>query len=257
METNHESPVTSIQEAKECLGTNHVFGPDEWLEFFPGIIHFSDAQLAGIAEIPWPKSLLMQPATIADGQMGEHFLFLGLSQITSGTASRNLNLFTWINICHDGFGTALDREISREFRGNDGPKFNEPHLLKDWYQKDWSTPRSIGSPHIHYTNLTCEFRWYFMPADVLKYSIGAPQVHQPCEYDIATAVETVTANILYHLLNRNYMPMVGEIARTCDSSLSHYAQTVCVWSDRNGLSVGTVTPGQYPGVALSRRNIHV
>lgn len=256
MKINHESPATSIQEAKECLGANNVFGPNEWLGFFPGIVHFQDAQLAEISEIPWPKSLLAQPTTIADAQLDEHFLFLGLSQVTSGAAPRNLNLFTWINICHGGFGTALDREISQEIRGGGGPKFNEPRILKDWFQTDWSTPRSIGSPRIHYTNITCEFRWYFMPTKVLGYSIGAPQVNQPCEYDIATAVETVTANILYYLLNRRYMPMVGQIARTCDNSLSHYGQSICVWSDRNALSVGTVTPGQYPGVALSRRSSH-
>jgi hypothetical protein len=252
MKSIDENLVTSIPEAKECLGANNVFGPDEWLRYFPKQVGLSDAQLAGISEIPWPKSVLTQPATLAEGRMGEHFLFLGLERIESAAAQRKLNLFTWIEICHSGMGSALEYTVSQEIRGAGGPKFSGPHAQRDWYQKDWSTPKSIGSPQIHYTNLTCDFRWYFVPIDVLKYTIGAPKINRPCEYDIATAIETVTANILYHLLNHRFMNMAEQIARTSDSSSSNYGQSVCVWSDRNGLSVGTMTPGQYPGAALSR-----
>jgi len=244
--------VTSISEAKQCLGANNVFGPHEWLRYFPKQVTFSEDQLAGISEIPWPKSVLTQPSTIAEGRVGEHFLFLGLERIESAAVQRDLNLFTWIEICHSGMLSALEYTVSQEIRGAGGPKFSEPHAQRDWYQRDWSTPKPIGSRRIHYTNLTCEFRWYFVPVDVLKYTIGVPEIHEPCEYDIATTVETVTANILFHLLNHKFMSMAGQIARTSDSSLSKYGQSVCVWSDRNGLSVGTVTPGEYPGAALSR-----
>jgi hypothetical protein len=247
-----ENFTTTIQEAKDCLGNNRVFGPDEWLKYFPQGISFSDAQLARIAEVPWPKSVLVEPSTLSEGKLKEHFLFLGVDQIGTEALHQNLNLHTWIGLCHEGILPGLDRLASRVCRSSNGPKFNDPRTLRDWYLKDWQAPRSIGTPRVHYTNLTCEFRWYFMPVDALGSSVGAREVHRPCEYELAKAIEVVTANALYYLLNHEYMRMVQQVARSNDYSVLYYGQSVCVWSGREGLVVGTLPAGSYPGAVLLR-----
>ncbi len=251
-----ESTVSSITEAKERLGEKNVFGPHEWLRHFPELTGFSDDQLAESSEIPWPKSLLSQRATLAEGGMGAHFLFLGLKHIDFAGRQQDLNLYRWFEICHPGISNVvtfgLDESVSK-VRWPDGPKFSNPRAQLHEYREDSNSPRDAFTRGVvHWTVLTCEFRWYFVPADVLNSSIGVSNVARPAEYDIATAVETVTANILHHLLNGKYLSMASQIARTSDFSLSRYGQDVCVWSDRDGLSVGPVTRALAPGVVLSR-----
>lgn len=248
----NENSTTTIQEARDCLGNNHFFGPDEWLEYFPQGICFSDAQLSLIAEIPWPKSILMEPSTISEGKMKEHFLFLGVDQIGIGEINQKLNLHTWIGLCHEGIRPDLDRLASRVCRSSNGPKFNDPQSLRNFYLKDWQAPKPIGSARTHYTNHTCEFQWYFMPVDVLGSSVGRPDVHRPCEYEPAKAIEVVTANALYYLLNHEYMRMVNQVARCCENSVLNYGQSICAWSGQKGLEVGTRPAGSYPGAALWR-----
>ena len=93
-----------------------------------------------------------------------------------------------------------------------------------------------------------------MPIDSLEGSAGIydlSQVHQPFEYEIASASEIVTANVLYHLLNGRFMPMVDRVVRTASSVYS--GGSVSVWSEAGELAVGIRAPAEgAPGVALSR-----
>jgi len=230
--------TTTIEEVKDILGTGNVFGSDEWLKFLPQMMSPSDTRLTKVSDIPWPKSILIDPKTLCKENLKEHFLFLGMDTTSSGV---KLNLFNWLSICQKGFSNI-----------SNGPKFSNPAALRNFYQKDCGAPAPIGANRIHYTVRTCEFRWYFMPKNVLESSIDKPEVHQPSEYAIAEAIEVVTANILYFLINHEYMHMTTQIARTKSVSVSNYGQNICVWSDQDGLTAGTLQPGKYPGAALWR-----
>jgi len=133
-------------------------------------------QLANIPEIPWSQSELENP-----GINQEHFLFLGLDQLDS----KPLNLPAWQKL----------------YPGGDNPKF-----CLDWYL---SHKFAQGS---------CETRWYLMSVGIVEGSKSLSYDHQiamlPDEYEVASAPERVTANVLYFLLNKKYLDI--DWARTSD-----------------------------------------
>jgi len=75
------APIVSIQEAREILGINNVFGPEEWKKFFG-----DKFQLTDIPKIHWTKTALSNLPIKQD-----HFLFLGLDSI----GGEPLNVATW------------------------------------------------------------------------------------------------------------------------------------------------------------------
>jgi hypothetical protein len=79
--------MTTIQEAKEILGENNFFGPDEWKKFSG-----DKFQATVIPEIPWNGETLKKP-----GIDQKHFLFLGLDSFNGRplTADTNYSLGPW------------------------------------------------------------------------------------------------------------------------------------------------------------------
>jgi hypothetical protein len=125
------------------------------------------ANLLTFPEIPWNKSELEKP-----GINQEHFLFLGLNLLDG----KPLDLPAWHKL----------------YPGGKHPKF-----CRDWYLSD------------KFAQGTCELGWYLMPVGIVKGSQGLSFDRQvgllPDEYEVPSAPERVTANILYGLLNKEYL----------------------------------------------------
>lgn len=176
--------MTSITEAKQILGQKNVFGPDEWLSCFPGKVNLNESQLAKAMEIPWSADILAHPEIDQP-----HFLFLGLEEfdgkpITWSSSQRSI----WSD-CYDGLPT-FDVHIT-------------PYCsLTEDSQKS-----------------RCEFRWYFMPIGVVQGSKELDYEKQtqllPKEYEVPHAIDRITANVLYYLLNRDFLDR-GYEARVWD-----------------------------------------
>lgn len=83
-ETEKLPTKCTIKEAKEILGVNNVFGPEEWKKCFG-----DKFQVTIIPEIPWSRAELEKPEI-----KQEHFLFLGLEQL----GGEYLNLPSWTKL---------------------------------------------------------------------------------------------------------------------------------------------------------------
>ena len=157
----------SIKEAKEILGEKNVFGPEEWKKFFGDKVNFTPEELAKIEKLPWSTAILKKP-----GIDQEHFLFLGLDRLDSTP----LNLLTWHKV----------------YSGENQPKF-----YLDWYLSH------------KFAQVSCELRWYLMPVGMVEGSNNLPYDRQvsmlPSEYEVPSAIERASANVLYYLLNRKYL----------------------------------------------------
>lgn len=94
---NHPS-TTTVEVAKEIMGTKNFFGPDKWIKFFGKKIQF-----ANIPEIRWNRSEIENPG-INQG----HFLFLGTDKLNE----KPLDIIAWQKL----------------FSGETHPKF-----YLDWY----------------------------------------------------------------------------------------------------------------------------
>lgn len=77
----NNAPTVTIEESKEILGRENVFGPDECKNFFS-----NKFQVANIPEIPWSQDKLEYPVI-----KQEHFLFLGSEHLDG----KSLNLPAW------------------------------------------------------------------------------------------------------------------------------------------------------------------
>ena len=251
-----ERSKTTLQEVRSLLPAGSVFGPEEWQAFFPGMVAFPDASPTELAEIPWPsETLSSHPVKAADVRLSDHFLFLGLDALVLAGGRRSVSVFTWPEILR--FATPRPPEQRAAGRY---PRIHEPEALRARLLEDAATPgppgwsRPIGAPVVHFSREACALRWHFMPIDSLEGSAGIhdlSQIHQPFEYELAAASEVVTANVLYHLLNGRFMPMVDPVVRTASSLYA--GGSVSVWSDAGELAVGIRAPAQgAPGVALSR-----
>jgi hypothetical protein len=73
--------TVTIEDARDIMGKNYFFGPDEWIRFFGKKIQFTS-----VPEIPWSAEVLRKP-----GINQNHFLFLGLDQLDN----QPLNLLMW------------------------------------------------------------------------------------------------------------------------------------------------------------------
>jgi hypothetical protein len=95
-------PIPAVQEAKEILGANYVFGPKEWRKYF-GLVD-------KIPEIPWSKDILKNPEV-----KKPHYLFLGLDTINN----KPLSIQTWATILPEhtrpNFGWRLEWYFDASF----------------------------------------------------------------------------------------------------------------------------------------------
>ena len=172
-------------------------------------------QLASIPEIPWTREELANPGT-----KQEHFLFLGLE-------------------CLDGKPLSLP-EWHKVFPGKGHPKF-----YSDWY---------LGRSFAQKTGGT---RWYLMPVGIIEGSNNLLYDRQvsmlPNEYEVPLAVERVSANILYCLLNGGYLD-TDFWARTSDQS-DGGGRVIVLGDSGHGLFVDywDGDAGSDIGVAASRK----
>lgn len=125
------------------------------------------SQPARIPEIPWTPEELVSP-----GINQEHFLFLGLESFNG----KPLDLGKWYCV----------------FPGKDHPKF-----YLDWYLTHDFAQKTGG------------IRWYLMPVGIIEGTNNLPWDRQksmlPEKYEIPLAIERVSANVLFYLLNGKYM----------------------------------------------------
>ena len=187
MSPETEKPIQnqcSIKEAKEILGKNNVFGPDEWKKFFGNKVSFTPDQLTKIAELPWSTGILEKP-----GINKQHFLFLGLERLNA----------------------------------IDGPVFdvqNWPYIL-DNFLKDKSRKPVICAPNQNpfrhpLLGMKPQTRWYLTPID--NFGLGHTYKRQiellPTNYEVMSPAERGVGNILYYLLNKKYLETMSFSALT-------------------------------------------
>ena len=201
--------MTTTQEAKDILGPNSVFGPDEWKAFFG-----DKFQIAHIPEIPWSDEELKHP-----GIERKHFLFLGVERLGS--------LYTTL--------------------GNWGllyPTPEHPQFIWDRYQDN------------DFYRKSCLTRWYMMPIeyweDQDKLSYDERVSLLPNDYEVPAAIERVTANLLFFLLNKKFMD-AGHFVVTCDKGTAGFIARrieVVAWDSGLAIDETDVVTG---GVAASRK----
>jgi|GEM_PF-5071687 len=172
-------------------------------------------QIPNVPEIPWSQSELENPEISQ-----EHFLFLGLDRLDS----KHLNLLTWQKV----------------YSGDNHPKF-----YWDWYLTH------------KFAQVPCELRWYLMPVGILEGTLRLSYDRQinliPDEYEVPGTVVRVTANILYYLLNAQYLD-TGYWARVDDLSDGGYRVRIR-GDSAYGLGVGYWfgVADDYVGVSASRK----
>lgn len=158
-----------IEEAKQILGRNNFFGPVQWRKFFG-----DKFQADTIPDIPWSVDILKKPEIDQP-----HFLFLGIENL--GGRPLDLKNGVWWDI----YG----------YQNKTHPTFG-----------------SIASLSENDAKITCGLRWYFMPIGSVEKSDGLSYDQQiallPSTYEVPIAIERITANILFRLLNSKYLDHV-------------------------------------------------
>ena len=209
--------MCTLNEAKEILGNKNVFGPEEWTRIF-GINTIIDNSSI---EIPWSAEVLRNP-----GINQSHFLFLGVDEFNG----KPLNLQAWCDY----------------FQGTDHPKFLRSGGI--WFLSE------------EFSQLTCLSRWYLMTKSV---ALGSKNVYYyqqlsmlPENYEVPTAIERVTGNLLYHLQNGSYLDDFPARMRDIDSSNT----TVYIGIDPNqGIFLGNKYEGAREtfGISASLSNFQI
>lgn len=204
------SHVLNLNEAKEIVGKENFFGPNEWLKLVT-----KKFSLSKIPEIPWSAGELEDPGINQD-----HFLFLGVDRLDN----KPFDL------------TALHKFCP----GPGHPKFY-------W---DWDLSQNFAKK-------TCGLRWYLMPVGILEGSTSLFYDRQvamlPDGYEVPTATERATANVLFHFLNGKYLDE-EYWARVKDESNGGYRVFVLGGSDGGvDVSYWDDYADSYFGLAASRK----
>ena len=196
--------MSTLQEAIEILGNTRVFGPTEWNRIFGDKINLRNVKPEIINNIPWSNETLKKP-----GLNQSHFLFLGIKEF----GGEPLNILSWYKV----------------FRGSNHPRFFGQG--ESWFEKE------------AFAKVPCDLRWYLMTKSVASGSLDQDYYRQldmlPNEYDVPTATERVTGNILYYLVNNSYLDDFTARVRDIDSSKTN----VFVNPDPKGIMLGD----QYTG----------
>lgn len=141
---------------------DRIFGSEEWSALY-------GARLPKrIPTFPWSKEVLKAPSPFHEGKTvaETHFAFLGLAKLNG----KPLTINKW-------------RELH--------PKSGQPQLYSDnpWYRNEQFA-----------NDVTCEFRWYLMPLEIVPNSERKTYQDQlvllPAEYEVPTAIAEVTKDIL-------------------------------------------------------------
>jgi hypothetical protein len=158
-----------------------VFGPDEWLKYFPGEVTITKDDLKKRIHSGYQEHVLKD--LLKEPYFGlPQFLFLGVEWALNKLTTLPHSLPMWYEY----------------YAGKQHPKFDENNCV------------SIGPNEWHlYGGLG--FQWYLMPIGVQvlsplissSYDIQVAMLPDGCY--VPSAFERVTANILYYLLNKKYL----------------------------------------------------
>jgi len=175
------SPIEPIHQihqkrARKIMGKN-FFGIEEWSSFYG--VEFSKKKLHKIAKFPWSENILNAPCPFHKGKKVNetHFAFLGLNTFKG----KPLTIIRWQEIHPD----------------SSQPKFYS-YSLNSWYSQEKFA-----------NELTCDFRWYLMPLEIVPGSTSKIFREQTTiltpEYEVPLAIEEVTKVFLYYKKNGAYL----------------------------------------------------
>lgn len=177
-ETERLSQETcTIKEAREIMGSQQFFGPDEWNR------HFINFNLTKIPAIPWTKDELRRP-----GLTQQHFLFLGLKSL-NGEEDEKLT--------RDGVLSLKDYLINQ-------------HEIPDVRLQVIPSGALLTDRQGKTYNQKIQTRWYFMPVGTIRglerwSEYGSLVAGLPKSYKVPSATEFILGNTLYYLLNHKFM----------------------------------------------------
>ena len=212
--------------ARSIIPPNNFLGVEEWKAFYG--INFSKKQLRAVEEFPYSKDVLNAPCGFHKGKSVKetHFAFLGLDAFKGNP----LTILKWQKI-HPASGH---------------PRFYS-YAPDSWY-----------SEKLFARELTCSFRWYLMPVEILPGSAGKIHSKQidmlPADYEVPWAIEEVSKNILYYRKNGAY-PNPTKWGRCQDRVTDGYRVDVG-YSELEGLNIGYHWDGiplDSIGLAVSRK----
>jgi hypothetical protein len=200
---NNVQQGCSIKEAKDVLGANNFFGPDEWKRYFSGLVFppvlgryghsalFFYGMDKEIPKIPWTKDYLKQT-----NGLQKRFLFLGIS---------------WMR--------------------------DEPLTFAKWHKE---LPMAYQQPNLHTLSYYLESEyardilipgWNLVTVGPLNESLNKTfqeQRDMAPHRILPSVIETVTAEILYSKLNMKYLDM-SHWLRTNDLDYGNgYKRHVCI-----------------------------
>ena len=197
--------------AQAIMPSENFFGTGEWKFLYD--VNFTDKQLRKVAEFPWSEDVLNAPCPFHKGKSIKetHFAFLGLDHILG----KPLTILKWQKI---------------------HPKLGQPQFFSyasdNWHAKDWYAEK-FGN------KLTCGFRWYLMPLEIVPNSAEKTYQEQvkmlPDDYKVPSAIEEVTKDILYFRKNGIYLDFDSTRAYL-NSAMEGRCQDVVLSSER--ISVG-------------------
>lgn len=159
--------VPTYQELARVIPGRNIFRPEEWEALYG--VRFTNKQLREITEFPWSEDVLNAPCPFNKGKRvaETHFAFLGLDKLNG----KPLTILRWHEL-HPA--TAQPRFYSE---------------ADPWYR----TERFASE-------VTCEFRWYLMPFEIVpnpeRKSYREQVAMLPYEYEVSTAIAEVTKYIL-------------------------------------------------------------
>jgi len=211
--------------ARAILGKN-FFGVEEWSSLYG--VNFSNKQLREVAEFPWSENVLNAPCPFYKGKSVKetHFAFLGLDTFKG----KPLTILKWQEL-HPASGQ---------------PKFYS-YAPYNWYSKEKFS-----------NELTCGFRWYLMPLEIVPKSTDKTYAEQTAmlsaDYEVPLAIEEVTKVILYYRKNGIYLNP-KRYGRCQDVTSDDYRVSVgCFASERLYVGDYWVDSRNYDiGLAASRK----
>ncbi len=176
--------TTTLQRAKEIFGEKNVFGPKEWMKYFH---YFIEENQNEVNKIPWNEVVLRSP-----GINQPHFLFLGIKDMNG----KLLNINRWNYI--------FPKDTPRFYRQDSTLGYSSVYSTERSRTGGWED--YLGDD---FCGHTCDFRWYLMPVGIVKDSNRRSYDQQismlPNEYEVPSAIERITGNFLYYMLNGKYL----------------------------------------------------
>jgi len=240
--------------ARAIMGKN-FWGVEEWSSLYG--VNFTKKQLRQVAEFPWSEDILNAPCPFVKGKSvlrETHFAFLGLDRLNG----KSLTILKWHEL-HPATGQ---------------PRFysaNNPWYCSQWHELHPATgqPQFYSANNPWYgtqkfaTEITCGLRWYLMPLAIVSGSESKTYEEQVAmlpqsDYEVPTACEEVTKDILYYRKNGICLNP-SRWGRTQAVTSNGYRVGIGGFGDgfgESGLGVGRYWDGfrdYYVGLAASRK----